>query len=101
MSVNTEDSLADASVLDSSVSQVDEDDDKRSVLSKPLAQLLANRQWWKVCWVYGDQQKYYRQLYGRKKNLSTLRSGATNPLLASGNGTLRKQSSNTLFPYEQ
>ena len=89
MSVNTEDSMADASVLDSSVSQIDEDDDKRLVLSKPLSQLLANRQWWKVCWVYGDQQKYYRQLYGRKKNLSTLRSGgAGNPLLASGNGTL-------------
>lgn len=44
-------------------------------MHKPLAHLLAHRQWWKVCWVYGDQQKYYRQLYGRKKNLTTLRSG--------------------------
>ncbi len=43
-------------------------------MHKPLAHLLAHRQWWKVCWVYGDQQKYYRQLYGRKKNLTTLRS---------------------------
>ena len=46
-------------------------------MHKPLAQLLAHRQWWKVCWVYGDQQKYYRQLYGRKKNLTTLRSAST------------------------
>ena len=72
--------------LDSSMSQVEEElgdaAGKSAVaqLSKPLAQLLANRQWWKVCWVYGDQQKYYRQLYGRKKNLSTLRS-------ATGSGT--------------
>lgn len=28
-------------------------------MHKPLAHLLAHRQWWKVCWVYGDQQKYY------------------------------------------
>ncbi|KAG8254495.1 hypothetical protein J6590_101430 [Homalodisca vitripennis] len=28
--------------------------------------LLMCRQWWKVCWVYGDQEKYYRQLYGRR-----------------------------------
>lgn len=46
-------------------------------MHKPLAHLLAHRQWWKVCWVYGDQQKYYRQLYGRKKNLTTLRSTVT------------------------
>lgn len=25
------------------------------------------KQWWKVCWMYGDQEKYYRQLYGKKK----------------------------------
>lgn len=28
--------------------------------------VLMCRQWWKVCWIYGDQEKYYRQLYGRK-----------------------------------
>lgn len=22
--------------------------------------------WWKVCFVYGDQTKYYRKLYGKK-----------------------------------
>ncbi len=50
--------------------------------NRSLAQLLAQRQWWKVCWVYGDQQKYYRQLYGRKKNLSTLRATATTTAVA-------------------
>ncbi|XP_014243586.1 protein prickle-like isoform X1 [Cimex lectularius] len=31
------------------------------------ANVLMCRQWWKVCWVYGDQDKYYRQLYGGVK----------------------------------
>ncbi|XP_072383737.1 protein prickle-like isoform X2 [Diabrotica undecimpunctata] len=30
------------------------------------ANVLMCRQWWKVCWMYGDQEKYYRQLYGKK-----------------------------------
>ncbi|GAB0089693.1 hypothetical protein DMENIID0001_042790 [Sergentomyia squamirostris] len=29
------------------------------------ANLLACRQWWKVCFLYGDQDKYYRQVYGK------------------------------------
>lgn len=29
------------------------------------ANLLACKQWWKVCFLYGDQEKYYRQVYGR------------------------------------
>lgn len=24
------------------------------------------KQWWKVCWMYGDQEKYYRQLYAKR-----------------------------------
>lgn len=31
------------------------------------ANILMCKQWWKVCWMYGDQEKYYRQLYGRRK----------------------------------
>ncbi|CAH0551531.1 unnamed protein product [Brassicogethes aeneus] len=30
------------------------------------ANVLMCKQWWKVCWMYGDQEKYYRQLYGRR-----------------------------------
>lgn len=29
------------------------------------ANLLACRQWWKVCFLHGNQEKYYRQVYGR------------------------------------
>lgn len=28
--------------------------------------MLMCKQWWRVCWMYGDQEKFYRQLYGRK-----------------------------------
>ncbi|XP_073813585.1 prickle isoform X1 [Musca autumnalis] len=29
------------------------------------ANLLACKQWWRVCFLYGDQQKYYRQVYSK------------------------------------
>lgn len=29
------------------------------------ANLLACKQWWRVCFLYGDQEKYYRQVYGK------------------------------------
>jgi hypothetical protein len=29
------------------------------------ANLLACKKWWKVCFPHGDQEKYYRQIYGR------------------------------------
>lgn len=29
------------------------------------ANLLACKRWWKVCFPHGDQEKYYRQIYGR------------------------------------
>lgn len=35
---------------------------------KPLpktANLLACKQWWKVCFLHGDQEKFYRQIYSR------------------------------------
>ncbi|KAK6642723.1 hypothetical protein RUM43_004225 [Polyplax serrata] len=28
--------------------------------------MLMCKQWWRVCWMYGDQEKFYRQLYGKK-----------------------------------
>ena len=30
--------------------------------------------WWKVCFVYGDQTKAYRKLYGRKSQVRSLKS---------------------------
>lgn len=43
------------------------DDEKAMIggkLASPSSNALMCRQWWKVCWMYGDQNKYYRQLYG-------------------------------------
>lgn len=37
----------------------------KAVATPKQANLLACRQWWKVCFLYGDQEKYYRQVYGR------------------------------------
>lgn len=41
-----------------------------SVLKRENASASANvlmcKQWWKVCWMYGDQEKYYRQLYAKR-----------------------------------
>lgn len=39
----------------------------RHVKSSNTANILMCKQWWKVCWMYGDQEKYYRQLYGKRK----------------------------------
>lgn len=33
--------------------------------------VLMCKQWWRVCWMYGDQEKFYRQLYGRRDGAGT------------------------------
>lgn len=38
---------------------------KGTEIQPRTANLLACRQWWKVCFLYGDQEKYYRQIYGK------------------------------------
>lgn len=45
----------------------------RQVKASNSANILMCKQWWKVCWMYGDQEKYYRQLYGKRKfnNINT------------------------------
>ena len=39
-------------------------------------QLAGLPSWWKVCFVYGDQTKVYRKLYGRKSHVRSLKSYA-------------------------
>lgn len=39
--------------------------DTENTVQPRTANLLACRQWWKVCFLHGDQEKYYRQIYGR------------------------------------
>lgn len=41
------------------------------------ANVLMCKQWWKVCWMYGDQEKYYRQLYAKRAaNLKSTSEGS-------------------------
>lgn len=43
----------------------------RHVKTSNSANIMMCKQWWRVCWLYGDQEKYYRQLYGRRKTTHT------------------------------
>lgn len=38
------------------------------------ANVLMCKQWWKVCWMYGDQEKYYRQLYAKRATSTPIAS---------------------------
>ena len=41
------------------------------------ANVLMCKQWWKVCWMYGDQEKYYRQLYAKRAQTDKRQSANT------------------------
>lgn len=53
----------------------------RSSSSSPK-QLVVCRQWWKVCWVYGDQYKQGQKLYQAQKRILAKASSATNNVKA-------------------
>jgi hypothetical protein len=36
------------------------------------ARNMLGRPWWNLCFVHGDQTKYYRQLYGKRRPIRTL-----------------------------
>ena len=42
------------------------DESGRAVV-RPVRQQAGLPNWWKVCFVHGDQTKFYRQLYGHKR----------------------------------
>lgn len=42
------------------------------------ANVLMCKQWWKVCWMYGDQEKYYRQLYAKRATSTPIASLGAN-----------------------
>lgn len=64
--------IATGSVLTMAAKKVDDG-------GKIPSNVLMCRQWWKVCWIYGDQEKYYRYLYGGRKNGAD-REGASDPV---------------------
>ena len=46
-----------------------------TALAKPDARLAlfnSRKQWWNLCFVYGDQTKYYRQLYGKRRQINRI-----------------------------
>ena len=45
-------------------------DYQRSLVKGSNTALVPN--WWRVCFVHGDQTKYYRKLYGRKSQVRSL-----------------------------
>jgi hypothetical protein len=55
-------------------------------MSGPLAPAGGLPSWWKVCFVYGDQTKVYRKLYGRKSHVRSLKSYAGELAAASAAG---------------
>lgn len=45
-----------------------------SAVATKQQNVLMCRQWWKVCWMYGDQEKYYRQLYAKRATSTPIAS---------------------------
>lgn len=68
------------------------------------ANLLACKQWWKVCFLYGDQEKYYRQIYGKAASQRLALSNQQCDTQSNATDTTddKKQTlSPTLFPLKQ
>lgn len=68
------------------------------------ANLLACKQWWKVCFLYGDQEKYYRQIYGKAASQRLALSNQQCDTQSNATHTTddKKQTvSPTLFPLKQ
>jgi hypothetical protein len=59
-----------------------------TTLMKPEQRTMMCKQWWNFCFVYGDQTKYYRQLYGKRKPITTLQQQRQNE---SGNQDLQQE----------
>lgn len=62
------------------------------------ANLLACKQWWKVCFLYGDQEKYYRQIYGKAASQRIAMSGSNDTPKTSKRGDAKEQNPDIIFP---
>lgn len=46
---------------------------QNGLASSSVVQVLgSSRPWWNLCFVYGDQTKYYKQLYGKRTQIRRL-----------------------------
>ncbi len=52
--------------------------------ARPLLGL--GRPWWNLCFVHGDQTKYYRQLYGKRRPIRTLAANSV-----TSDGSLKRE----------
>lgn len=62
------------------------------------ANLLACKQWWRVCFLYGDQQKYYRQVYSKAAAQRLALSNKTKKAVATTEAETSSTAPPPLFP---
>ena len=55
---------------------------------------LLSRPWWNLCFVHGDQTKYYRQLYGKRRPIRTLMQHSDDNNPADNSATVNSSSEN-------
>lgn len=76
--------------------------DTVSTVQPRTANLLACRQWWKVCFLHGDQEKYYRQVYGKvaaQRLALAQRNSSQNSSVSSNNNNNSQQT--IIYPTKQ
>ena len=74
------------------------DNSQQLMKNSDARSLLLARPWWNLCFVHGDQTKYYRQLYGKRRPIRTLQQTSDNPATSGfcqcepdGNSTLQRK----------
>ena len=70
-------------------------DNNQLMKTSDARSLLLARPWWNLCFVHGDQTKYYRQLYGKRRPIRTLQNSdavqTTCLCETDGNSTLQRK----------
>ena len=56
--------------------QAQQSQQNQLIKSSDARSLLLARPWWNLCFVHGDQTKYYRQLYGKRRPIRTLQQSS-------------------------
>lgn len=62
--------------------------DADATSSTKLSQFVMAKQWWKVCFLHGDQTKFYREIYGKAASRRIANSRKTSDWLKDQNSTL-------------
>ena len=62
-------------------------------MRQETANLLMCKQWWKSCWVYGDQYKQYKHLLSKRAKLNTLRTKDANDSINTSGNNIKENNS--------